>query len=318
MSPDVIVIGGGIAGLATAWHLALRGARPCLLEREPLLAAHSSGRNAAVFRQIDGELTAARLAQRTRQLLGELGPGLLSPTGAIYVGEVGKLAIAAAEAGVGCEQLDAVTLRQRVPLLEGGDAPGGLFFPGDGVLDLHALVGALSRGANVRTRTAVRSLKVHAGKLEGVILESGEALLAPKVVMAAGAWTAALGRASGVPLPIEPRRRHLAMLVSDAAPASGPVVWRLGEEVYFRPETGGVLASPCDEQPWAPGFPPPSPRCWCNWRSGSRAWRRGWRRLRCAARGRACGPSRPTAGWWLASIAASKGSPGSPGWEAGA
>lgn len=259
MSPDVIVIGGGIAGLATARHLALLGARTCLLEREPLLAAHSSGRNAAVFRQIDGDLTAARLAQRTRQLLGELGPGLLAPTGAVYVGEIEKLATVATQVGVACERLDAATLRHRVPLLESGDAPGGLFFPDDGVLDLHALVGALARGAERRTRTAVRSLKVRAGRVEGVILESGEALLAPKVVMAAGAWTAELGRASGVPLPIEPRRRHLAMLVSDAAPVSGPVVWRLGEEVYFRPETGGVLASPCDEQPWAPGIPPTEP-----------------------------------------------------------
>lgn len=259
MSPDVIVVGGGIAGLATAWHLARRGARPLLLEREPLLAAHASGRNAAVFRQVDGEPTAAALAQRTRQLLGELGPALLSPTGAIYVGEIEKLAAAAKQAGVACERLDATTLHQRVPALQGGDAPGGLFFPGDGVLDLHALRGALTRGAHLRVRTAVRSLKVRAGKVEGVVLESGEALRAPKVILAAGAWTAELGRASGVPLPIEPRRRHLAMLVSDEVPASGPVVWRVGEEVYFRPESGGVLASPCDEQPWAPGVPPTEP-----------------------------------------------------------
>lgn len=259
MNPEVIVIGGGIAGLATAWHLARRGARTVLLEREPLLAAHASGRNAAVFRQIDGELTASRLAQRTRQLLGELGPGLLSTTGAVYVGELEKLATAAKQAGVGCERLDAAALHQRVPLLEGGDATSGLFFPEDGVLDLHGLVGALARGLNLRTRTAVRSLKVRAGRVEGVVLESGEALLAPRVVMAAGAWTSELGRASGFPLPIEPRRRHLAMLVSDAAPASGPVVWRVGEEVYFRPETGGVLASPCDEQAWAACIPPTEP-----------------------------------------------------------
>lgn len=269
--PDVVIIGGGIAGLAAAWRLALSGARPCLLEREPFLAAHASGRNAAIFRQVDGDLPGAQLAQRTRLLLPALGEGLLDVTGAIYAGDPGRLsplAQAAAQADVPVEPMDAGELRRRVPVLEGGELTGGLFFPGDGVLDLHALVGALSRaatsrGAEIRTRAGVRGLKVQHGKLQGVILESGEELLAPRVVMAAGAWTAELGRAAGLPLPIVPRRRHLAMLVSEGAGESGrargPVVWRLDEQVYFRPETGGVLASPCDEQEWAPGVPPTAP-----------------------------------------------------------
>ncbi len=38
-----------------------------------------------------------------------------------------------------------------------------------------------------------------------------------------------------------------------------PVVWRVDEPIYFRPEAGGLLASPCDETPWEPGIPPTSP-----------------------------------------------------------
>lgn len=271
--PDVVVIGGGIAGLATTWRLAVSGARPVLLEREPLLAAHASGRNAAIFRQIDGDLPGAQLAQRTRQLLPELGGSpLLDVTGAVYVGDEARLAAlaeAAREAGVTAERFDAAELRRRVPALEGGEVIAGILFPGDGVLDLHALMSALtsaatSRGAEIRTRAGVRGLKVRDGKLEGVVLETGEELLVPRVVMAAGAWTAELGRAAGLPLPIVPRRRHLAMLVSEGAVVEpgrprGPVVWRLDEPVYFRPETGGVLASPCDEEVWAPGIPPTAP-----------------------------------------------------------
>lgn len=267
--PDVVVIGGGIAGLATAWRLALAGARPCLLEREPFLAAHASGRNAAIFRQIDGDLTGARLVQRSRQLLRELEGTLLDVTGALYVGDEPRLralAEAAVKVGATAERVEGAALLARAPLLQGGEVTAGLFFPDDGVLDLHALVGALtraatSRGAQIRTRTAVRGLRVQGRKLEGVILESGEEVLAPRVVMAAGAWTAELGRAAGLPLPIEPRRRHLAMLVSEGAreEVSGPVVWRLDEQVYFRPETGGVLASPCDEAAWEAGVPPTAP-----------------------------------------------------------
>ncbi len=51
---DVIVVGGGIAGLSVACHLARLGIRRVLLiEREPLLASHSTGRNAAIFRPLD-------------------------------------------------------------------------------------------------------------------------------------------------------------------------------------------------------------------------------------------------------------------------
>ncbi|HBH01037.1 MAG TPA: hypothetical protein DDZ42_03785, partial [Candidatus Rokubacteria bacterium] len=65
----------------------------------------------------------------------------------------------------------------------------------------------------------------------------------------------------GAPLPLVPLRRRLARL-GGVAPvdARGPVVWALGDECYFRPESGGVLASPCDETPWPACLPPHEPR----------------------------------------------------------
>jgi len=268
----VVVIGGGIAGLATAWRLALLGARPCVLEREPLFFSHASGRNAAIFREVDGDPTAAQLARRSRVLLGQLDSAvpLLSPTRAVYLGDparLGRLDEVARNAGVACDWLDAAATRELVPLVSGGHREAGLVFPGDGVLDVHAVAGALVRaavhhGAELRTRAPVRGLEVGSGQIEGVRLNSGEVLAATHVVVAAGAWTAELGADAGLPLAIEPRRRHLALLVAKdrAAPRPGPVVWRLGDEqVYFRPESGGYLASPCDEAPWAPCVPPTEP-----------------------------------------------------------
>jgi D-arginine dehydrogenase len=82
---------------------------------------------------------------------------------------------------------------------------------------------------------------------------------APKLVLAGGAWSAALGALAGAPLPVTALRRHLALLEAPdggAGPgADDAVVWRLeaGREVYYRPESGGALASPCDEEVWEPG-----------------------------------------------------------------
>jgi D-arginine dehydrogenase len=55
-------------------------------------------------------------------------------------------------------------------------------------------------------------------------------------------------------------RRHLVYLVGDDLPNwRHPTLWRVDEPVYFRPEAGGILASPCDETPWEPGIPAANP-----------------------------------------------------------
>jgi len=271
-SLDVVVLGGGIAGLSVAWGLARAGgARVTLLERERLLASQASGKNAAIFRLVDGDPVAVALALRSRALFAELAApaDILRPTGGLYLGtpaELDALAALAAGAGVATERIDRQGLAARVPALAGGDAAGGLFVAEDGVLDLHALAEALARGARaggatIETGVTVTSIdRDGRGRVTGVACRDGRTSRADVVVVAAGAWAAELGAAAGAPLPVRPVRRHLALLAApEGAPAGGPVVWRLGQEVYFRPESGGVLASPCDEEPWPAEDPPASP-----------------------------------------------------------
>lgn len=268
---DVLIVGGGIAGLATAWHLAGRGAGVRLVEREPLFAAHASGRNAAIFRQLEHDAPGVRLARRSDALLPELqgeGPVLLARTGALYLGterELGPLALLAGAEGVQGERLDRAGLEALVPALRGTDAAAGLHVPGDGVLDVHAIAqalaaGARARGASLTCGTGVEQLCVSGGRVTGVRLADGSVIEAGMVVLAVGAWSASLGASAGLPIPIEPRRRHLALLgPAPDVTALGPVVWRLDEGIYVRREAGGLLASPCDEQAWPPGVPTTSP-----------------------------------------------------------
>jgi glycine/D-amino acid oxidase-like deaminating enzyme len=270
---DVIVVGGGIAGLAAAWHLSRAGASDvCLLEREPLLASHASGRNAAIFRHLDRDAEGVALALRSRELLASLGEQegcrLLRRTGALFLGTQGCLrpmAELARRFGLATETVEGAAIGSLVSALAGGDAARGLLVPEDGVLDVHALVEALARGARaagtrIRTGAEVSGILERGGRVTGVRLAGEETIGAGAVVVAAGAWAAGIGATCGAALPIEPRRRHLAMLaVDEEVPAASPVVWRIDEEVYFRPEPGGILASPCDEEPWPPGVPPSSP-----------------------------------------------------------
>ena len=267
---EVLVIGGGIAGLSAAFHLSQRGWRGVqLLEREPALATHSSGRNAAIFRQLGEDAIGVALALRSASILdaspGDLGLWL-QRSGALYVAAdaavIDRAVAQAVATGVAHERVDGEELVRRAPVLRAGSARCGLWVPGDGVIDIHAVTESLARavraaGVRVRTSCGVQRILASNGRVRGVLLDDGSELTAARVVNAAGAWSAGLGAAVGAPLALVPLRRHLAVLDAEIAPAA-PVVWNLDDEIYFRPESGGLLASPCDETRWEPCVPPTS------------------------------------------------------------
>jgi glycine/D-amino acid oxidase-like deaminating enzyme len=130
--------------------------------------------------------------------------------------------------------------------------------PGEGTIDIHSLVhGTLEQaraaGAQVRLGCEVRGVRVGDGRVRGVETDAGK-IEAATVVNAAGAWAAELGRQAGAAsLPLRPVRRHLAFLRVAGSVSAWPVVWDLSTPLYFRPESGGVLVSLCEEIPSQPG-----------------------------------------------------------------
>ena len=269
MQTRIAVVGGGIAGLAAAYHLAREGtASVTLFEREALVATHSSARNAAIYVGISGGAW-GDLSRRTRELLDEmLGRARwLRTNGFVWVAPSEAmlnedLAFARA-AGVPYTMLDRQELEARAPVLAGGFAEAGLLLPDAGVLDIHLITSHLAEraraaGARIVLGEDVARVVVQGERAQGVELANGDVAGADAVVLAPGAWAPSLGASCGAPLPLQPLRRHLAQL-DPAKPVDehGPTVWALGVEVYFRPESGGVLASPCDEVPWPPSLPPP-------------------------------------------------------------
>ncbi len=264
----VVVIGGGIAGLAAAWQLGVHGVRSIVLEAEPLLATHASARNAAIYLPLEHSVPAIWLAARSRAMLDErLGPLWLSRDGVALVardgGALAELQHAAVAHGVAHERWTASVLAQRVPLLASGDAKHALFLPDGGVMDTAAMLRALeqwarSATAQIRTSTRVASLVVRDGSVRGVRLDDGSEIASAHVVFAAGAWAGELARQAGASLELTPLRRHLVVLGGANVPAArSPVVWRVDDApVYFRPESGRLLASPCDETAWPAEEPP--------------------------------------------------------------
>jgi D-arginine dehydrogenase len=268
MRDRIVIVGGGIAGLAAAYHLVRGGATSVtLFEREALVATHSSARNAAIYVGVSSGAW-GDLSRRSRELLDDmLGRARwLQANGFIYVAPDEamlreEVALARA-AGAPHKALGRREVEARVPLLTGGFTGAGLLLPEAGVIDIHLITSHLAQraqaaGARIVVGQEIARVLVSGGRTHGVELTGGEVVSADAVVLAPGAWASALGASCGAALPLQPLRRHLAQLdPADPVDEHGPTVWALGVEVYFRPESGGVLASPCDEVPWPPSLPP--------------------------------------------------------------
>ncbi len=259
----VVIVGAGIAGAAAAWQLARRGVKELtLLEREDAADRHSSGRNAAILRTSMEDPILHLLARESLAFYQEPPAGfaehpLFEPCGLYLAAPAAQAAALRAWAldpacAVGAVEVPPDELYGRVPELAPG-VEAVISVPGEGVFDLSAihqgfLRGAKAAGAELRFQAeALELCRDERGAVAGV--RTAEGLVeAGTVVLAAGGWGDRLAAAAGLPLELTPYRRHL--LVSEpleAEVARWPVVWLSGTEFYFRPESGGLMFSPCDQ-----------------------------------------------------------------------
>ena len=268
----IVIIGAGLAGSATAYHLTQSGAdRVILLEQENIAGLHSSGRNAAMVRQVVSDKAIGRLARQGAQFLLQLPEdwpvttsyrknGSLLLTQQEWTPEdrqVGSPSVAE------WKSLKAVC--EQIPFLKDSPAKGAIWCPTDGVIDIHGLLQGFlrsseHRGAELRLSSRVQNILVAGGKVRGVQTDSEE-LTCDVVVNAGGAWAGDIGRMAGASaVPLRPYRRHIFVTEPCVwAQPDWPNVWDISHEVYFRPESGGLLLSPCDETWHEPGLPPTDP-----------------------------------------------------------
>jgi len=264
-SCDVAVIGGGFAGASTAWWIARRGGvSVAVLEREAEPGRQASGRGAGLGRQIaDDDAVTALTVRGARALRDWRGGAAWTPSGAFLTfADEGALAVhreRAARFAVACEPADVGAVVARWPRLAGLPARGALWFPGDGLIDIRALLGGLIAGARDAGAAVVVGCEVGdavaAPAGDGVVLSTSRGAIRARIVVdAAGAWAGALAARWGAgDAGLVPWKRHLAV-IGAAAPAPGaPFVWHVAPgEIYVRPDPDGVLTSPCDA---APSYP---------------------------------------------------------------
>lgn len=245
----VVVIGGGIAGASAAAALS-RDADVTVLERETSLGFHASGRSAAMFEENYGN-AAVRALNAASKATHEAS-GVLSPRGIMMVALAGEEARFEADlADMGMEEITLAAARARVPILADGIVRAAVH-EGASDVDTHAMLqGCVSaaRAKGARFVTGAEVTEIRPGDMWRIETTAGS-FLADVVVDAAGAWADALAGLAGVaPLGLTPYRRSMARL-----PAPGghdvrrwPMLFGPGEDWYAKPDAGGWIVSPADE-----------------------------------------------------------------------
>lgn len=214
-SADVVIIGGGVIGLAVARSLALRGVRNVLLIERTSLGLESSSAAAGMLApqaEADCADDFFEFTCRSRDMYPAFAASLREETGIdIELDTTGTLYLAFTEddvlelqrryewqsrAALAVEQIDAETARLCEPCVA-TDLRAALRFPRDLQVENRRLISALAAsneqlGVSLETGTTVISLRLDRGRLTGV--ETSRGFVATEnVVIAAGAWTSEIG-----------------------------------------------------------------------------------------------------------------------------
>ena len=259
---DIIVIGGGIAGISAAAELA-REARVIVLEGEKHLGFHSTGRSAAIYIRNYGNATLRKLNAIAHAPLagGLLGESVLSPRGEMLIAKEDELDVleASLDGAEGMERLTAQEAVALVPVLRRERVAAAVIERDAQDIDVDRLLQGTARlcrerGGRIETGQAVTGL-TRAGGLWQV--ETGsDRYEAPIVVNAAGAWADRIAELAGLrPIGVQPMRRS-AVIMGLPLGTEGHLDWPLfgsvAEAWYAKPVSNGLMISPADEDPVEP------------------------------------------------------------------
>jgi sarcosine oxidase subunit beta len=268
---DIVIIGGGVMGASTAYHLAQRGVKNIVvLEKEEFFGTGATGRCAGGVRyqfstEINIKLSLASLPmiERFKEEIGQ----------DVNYRQCGYLLVATNEKdaatfkhnvelqnslGVQTQLLSGDEVRERLPLMRFDDAIAGTFHQKDGLVDPNSVVmGYVSAAQKIGVRAVnnaeVTGIRVSGGKVEGV--ETSRGMIQTRMVVnATGPWAGLIGQMAGVSLPIVPLRRQ--MFTTNPlreVPEDFPFVIDFAQSLYFHREGEGLLIG-MSNQSEKPGF----------------------------------------------------------------
>ena len=257
-SAEIVVIGGGIVGCSTAYHLAKRGKKDVILLERSKLTSGTTWHSAAQVRQLRSSSSLTTLMKYSAELYQSLEAETGQATGWM---DCGSLSIAAnpdrmhhirrqaslARAfGIEVEEVDAAEIKKLWPIANTDDLIGGILSPSDGRVSASDVCAALikgARGGGVRIfeETSVTGFNFTNGRLCGVETANGR-IACEAVALCGGLWSRAIARMAGVSAPLY-ACEHYALITKpfDGIYSGMPVLGAHDGYMYIRDEAQGLL-----------------------------------------------------------------------------
>ncbi|MBX2855171.1 MAG: FAD-dependent oxidoreductase [Rhodobacteraceae bacterium] len=255
---SVVVIGGGVMGCSTLYHLAKNGVSDAVLLERNKLTSGTTWHSAAQVRALRStkNLTDlvrysislySQLEAETGQQVGWINKGSLSiATTADRLTHIGRQEALAALFGVQTEAISAGEAKERWPLMNAQDVVGAVWSPDDGRVspsDLcSALVqGARSHGARVFEDSPVTGIRTRDSRVIAVETTTGE-IRCDAVAICAGLWSRQAAGMAGVQAPVWPCE-HFYLLTKPIEGVLGnlPTLSDHDSHLYIRDDSGGLL-----------------------------------------------------------------------------
>ncbi|MBT52501.1 MAG: FAD-dependent oxidoreductase [Mameliella sp.] len=269
---SVVVIGGGIMGCSTLYHLAQMGVSDAVLLERNALTSGTTWHSAAQVRALRNSRNLTRMIQYSVDLYSRLEQETGQSVGWI---QKGSLSIATnpdrlthvkrQEALAHAYSIDAVSIpsgeaKERWPLMNAEDVLGAVWSPSDGRVSpsdvCAALVkGAKAQGAKLFERTGVTGILTDQGRITGVETTQG-AITCDAVALCTGLWSREVGAMAGAEVPaLACEHFYLLTKPIDGIVGNTPTLSDHDNHLYIRDDSGGLLVG-CFEpmgKPIAPG-----------------------------------------------------------------
>ncbi|WP_343563626.1 GcvT family protein [Kiloniella sp. b19] len=267
---QVAIVGGGIIGCATAYHLAKAGWAVALFERRKLTSG-TTWHAAGLVSETQGVPVMSKLARYGLDLMESLEEETGQNTGFKRNGSI-TLALHDARmeelrrkvdyahgCGIRAEEISPGEARERWPLLSTHDAKGAFWFPGDGYTNpidttMALAKGARQNGAQIFEDTKVNQVVIENSRAIGVETDQGF-VRAEHVVNATGMWAREFGLSHGVQVPLH-YTNHYYVVTDPIEGVTGdlPILRVMDEYAYYKEDAGKLLigCSEPDATPWLP------------------------------------------------------------------
>lgn len=254
----VVIIGGGIIGCATAYHLAKLGIKDVVLVERKELTCGTTWAAAGLVYGLRGTPQMVEMTRYGAELYQELGNDTGHPTGFVKTGcinistneerrqELDVLRSIADSLGVENIEIDMDELRERWPLLNTDGVLTAFYMPNDGVVNpvdtaMSLAAGARAGGVRICEDTDVLDFEMKNGRVTALNTSRGD-IRCESTVLCTGMWSRELGRKLGISVPIHACEHwHFVTLPIEGVYKGMPFMRDPEGHLYYREEVGGLL-----------------------------------------------------------------------------